>query len=82
VRAEVTDLVVRRRSWGAAALQQVAQWITSPRFFVRINSLLAQAIGGKDLEWHAADATVLEQEPTAEIEALKRGDGARSPSRP
>jgi hypothetical protein len=60
VRTEVTDLIVQRRSWQAAAMQQLTQRITSLPF--RINSLLVQATGRKDLDWYSAHRKVRELE--------------------
>jgi hypothetical protein len=70
IREEVTDLIVRRRSWRAAALQGLAKMITSPRFFIRINSQLAQTIAIKDLDWHAMDAKGLRPEPQSQSSRL------------
>ncbi|HEY5211951.1 MAG TPA: hypothetical protein VIJ38_02905, partial [Acidobacteriaceae bacterium] len=58
VREEVTDLVVQRRSWHAAALYVVIKMLASPLSFIRTNSLLIRTITNKDLHWHSADAKV------------------------
>jgi hypothetical protein len=65
LREEVTDLIVKRRSLRAAALQAVARMATSSRFGARINSVLVQAIGSNDMDWYSADGKVRKPEPQA-----------------
>ncbi|HEY5055844.1 MAG TPA: hypothetical protein VII58_06770 [Acidobacteriaceae bacterium] len=55
---DVTDLIVQRRSWRAAALYLVIQMLTSPRSHIPIDSLLMKTITNKDLHWHSVDARV------------------------
>jgi hypothetical protein len=64
-REEVTDLMVRRRSLRAAALEGGARVLASLRSFVRINSLLVQTIGSNELDWRSVKATAPEGEPQA-----------------
>jgi hypothetical protein len=62
-RGEVTDLIVRRSSVRAAALQGVARVLGSLGSVVRINSLLVQAIGSDQLEWRSVEETLPEPQP-------------------
>jgi hypothetical protein len=70
VREDVTDLIVQRRSWRAAALYAVARILASPRSFIRIDSLLVQAISDKYLDWHSADAKDRRPEPQSQGSGL------------
>jgi hypothetical protein len=62
-REEVTDLIVRRGSVRAAAMQGVARLLGSLGSLVRINSLLVQAIGSDQLDWRSVEETVPEPQP-------------------
>jgi hypothetical protein len=63
IREEATDLIVQRRSLRASFLQIAARLVTSPQFGMRIHSVLAQAIGGKDVDWYSMSGRSREQEP-------------------
>jgi hypothetical protein len=63
IRDEVTDLIVKRRSLRSAVLQTAARIATSPRLGMRINSVLVNAIGSKDVDWYSTNETAREPEP-------------------
>jgi hypothetical protein len=63
VREEATDLIVKRRSLRSVVLQIAARIITSPPFRMRINSVLVNAMGDKDVDWYWRKGMAPEPEP-------------------
>lgn len=63
VREEVTDLIVQRLSLLSAAVQRIVQTVISSQTFLRIDSVLARAIGNQDLDWQESDTQISEPRP-------------------
>ncbi len=62
-REEVTDLIVRRRSLRSAAMLGAARLLASVRPHFKINSLLVQRVGSKQLDWRSVERAPLSAQP-------------------